>query len=104
MSRELEGKVLIVTGAATGIGKAIAFAFGEAGARVVVNHLDTPDLAEAVVAEISHDGGEALASRPTSRARAELSPSSPPCRLQRANRRGRVTGSAPRLTIIHPAR
>jgi NAD(P)-dependent dehydrogenase (short-subunit alcohol dehydrogenase family) len=51
MSRELEGKVLIVTGAATGIGKAIAFAFGEAGARVVVNHLDTPDLAEAVAAE-----------------------------------------------------
>jgi 3-oxoacyl-[acyl-carrier protein] reductase len=61
MSRELDGKVAIVTGAATGIGKAIAFAFGEAGARVVVNHLDTPDLAEAVVAEISRDGGEALA-------------------------------------------
>jgi 3-oxoacyl-[acyl-carrier protein] reductase len=48
-------------GAATGIGKAIAFAFGAAGARVVVNHLDTPDLAEAVVAEISRGGGEALA-------------------------------------------
>jgi 3-oxoacyl-[acyl-carrier protein] reductase len=61
MSRELDGKVAIVTGAATGIGKAIAFAFGEAGARVVVNHLDTPDLAEAVVAEISRDGGEGLA-------------------------------------------
>jgi 3-oxoacyl-[acyl-carrier protein] reductase len=61
MSRELDGKVAIVTGAATGIGKAIAFAFGKAGARVVVNHLDTPDLAEAVVAEISCDGGEALA-------------------------------------------
>ena len=28
MSRELEGKVAIVTGAATGIGKAIAHAFG----------------------------------------------------------------------------
>jgi 3-oxoacyl-[acyl-carrier protein] reductase len=61
MSRELEGKVAIVTGAATGIGKAIAFAFGEASARVVVNHLDTPDLAEAVVAKIARDGGEALA-------------------------------------------
>jgi NAD(P)-dependent dehydrogenase (short-subunit alcohol dehydrogenase family) len=44
MSRELEGKVGIVTGAATGIGKAIALAFGAADARVVVNHLDTPDL------------------------------------------------------------
>jgi NAD(P)-dependent dehydrogenase (short-subunit alcohol dehydrogenase family) len=50
MSRELEGKVGIVTGAATGIGKAIALALGAADARVVVNHLDTPDLADAVVA------------------------------------------------------
>jgi 3-oxoacyl-[acyl-carrier protein] reductase len=61
MSSELAGKVAIVTGAATGIGKAIAFALGAAGARVVVNHLDTPDLAEAVVAQISRDGGDALA-------------------------------------------
>jgi 3-oxoacyl-[acyl-carrier protein] reductase len=61
MSRELEGKVAIVTGAATGIGKAIAHAFGAAGANVVVNHLDAPDLAEAVVAQISRHGGEALA-------------------------------------------
>jgi NAD(P)-dependent dehydrogenase (short-subunit alcohol dehydrogenase family) len=42
MSSELAGKVAIVTGAATGIGKAIALAFGTAGARLVVNHLDTP--------------------------------------------------------------
>jgi hypothetical protein len=48
MTRELGGKVPIVAGA--GIGKAIAFAFGEIVARVVVNHLDTPDLAKAVVA------------------------------------------------------
>jgi 3-oxoacyl-[acyl-carrier protein] reductase len=61
MSSELEGKVAIVTGAATGIGEAIAIAFGAAGARVVVNHLDTPDLAEEVVAQISGDGGEAFA-------------------------------------------
>jgi NAD(P)-dependent dehydrogenase (short-subunit alcohol dehydrogenase family) len=61
MSRALDGKVAIVTGAATGIGKAIGFAFREAGARVVANHLDASDLAEAVVAEISRDGGKALA-------------------------------------------
>jgi 3-oxoacyl-[acyl-carrier protein] reductase len=61
MSRELEGQVAIVTGAATGIGKAIAHAFGAAGANVAVNHLDTPELAEAVVAQILRDGGEALA-------------------------------------------
>jgi 3-oxoacyl-[acyl-carrier protein] reductase len=61
MSRELEGKVAIITGAAIGIGKAIALAFGASDARVVINHLDTPDLADAVVAQISRDGGEALA-------------------------------------------
>jgi NAD(P)-dependent dehydrogenase (short-subunit alcohol dehydrogenase family) len=51
VSSELESKIAIVT--ATGIGTAIAFAFGAARARVVGNHLDTPDPAEAVVAQIS---------------------------------------------------
>ena len=45
MSERLEGKAAIVTGAATGIGKAIATALASDGQRVVVNHLDTPDLA-----------------------------------------------------------
>jgi 3-oxoacyl-[acyl-carrier protein] reductase len=60
MSCELAGKVAVGTGAATGIGKAIALAFAAAGARVVVNHLNTPDLGQAVVAQISRAGGEAL--------------------------------------------
>jgi 3-oxoacyl-[acyl-carrier protein] reductase len=60
MSSELAGKVAIVTGAATGIGKAIATALAAAGARVVVNHLNTPDLADAVVARIAANGGEAI--------------------------------------------
>lgn len=61
MSGQLDGKTAIVTGAATGIGKAIAFALAGDGARVVVNHLNTPELAEAVVAQITRDGGEAIA-------------------------------------------
>lgn len=61
MSGELEGKVAIVTGAATGIGKAIAAALATIGARVVVNHLNTPDQAETVVAQITASGGEAIA-------------------------------------------
>ena len=61
MSGQLDGKAAIVTGAATGIGKAIAFALAVDGARVVVNHLNTPEAAEAVVAQITRDGGEAIA-------------------------------------------
>jgi len=61
MSGQLDGKVAIVTGAGTGIGKAIAAALAADGARVVVNHLDTPELACAVVGTISSGGGEAIA-------------------------------------------
>jgi 3-oxoacyl-[acyl-carrier protein] reductase len=51
----------LVTGAATGIGKAIAAALAAAGARVVVNHPHTPQPAAAVVADIQAAGGVALA-------------------------------------------
>ena len=47
----LEGKRVVVTGAAGGIGREIALAFGAAGARVAVVDLD-PDKVEAVVAEM----------------------------------------------------
>lgn len=39
----LQGMAALVTGAATGIGKAIAAALAAAGARVVVNHNHTPN-------------------------------------------------------------
>jgi 3-oxoacyl-[acyl-carrier protein] reductase len=57
----LAGKTALVTGAATGIGKAIAGALAAAGARVVVNHPHTPEPAAAVVADIAAAGGVALA-------------------------------------------
>jgi 3-oxoacyl-[acyl-carrier protein] reductase len=57
----LAGKTALVTGAATGIGKAIADALAAAGVRVVVNHPHTPEPAAAAVAEIAAAGGSALA-------------------------------------------
>src|SRR4051794_3063855 len=60
-STSLTDRTALVTGAATGIGKAVAEALAAAGAHVVVNHPHTPDLAAAVVADIQAAGGSALA-------------------------------------------
>ncbi|HEY4145993.1 3-hydroxybutyrate dehydrogenase [Pinirhizobacter sp.] len=56
---ELDGKVALVTGAASGIGKAIAQAFHHAGARVVIADLDR-DGAEMVAGEIDGGRGDAM--------------------------------------------
>ena len=57
----LAGKTALVTGATTGIGRAIAAAVAAAGARVVINHPHTPELAEKVIAGIEAADGTALA-------------------------------------------
>ncbi len=57
----LANKVAIVTGASRGIGRAIAEDLAAAGARVVVNYNASPEAAEAVVAAIRANGGEATA-------------------------------------------
>ena len=53
MTRELEGKVAIVTGAGTGIGHAIAERFGHEGAKVCVNYFGGEEQAEELAAKIS---------------------------------------------------
>ena len=57
-SRELEGKVAVVTGAARGIGRAIAEALAAQGSTVVISDM-TQDAAAATAAEI--DGADAIA-------------------------------------------
>jgi len=57
----LQDQVALVTGASRGIGRAIAFALAQEGAKVVVNYSSSEAAAESVVAEIQQQGGEALA-------------------------------------------
>ena len=60
MDRELDGEVAVVTGAAQGIGSAIARRFAEAGASVVLADIQL-EKAEGVAEQIRTDGGQANA-------------------------------------------
>lgn len=59
----LKGQSALVTGANSGIGKAIAVALGEAGAKVMVNYVLGDEEADAVVKKIRHSGSQAVAYR-----------------------------------------
>jgi len=67
---DFEGKVVVITGAGGGLGKAHALEFASRGARVVVNDLGgsgdgvgSSDAADVVVDEIKAAGGEAIANK-----------------------------------------
>jgi glucose 1-dehydrogenase len=61
INRRLEGRRALVTGASSGIGRAIALRLAREGAAVVVNYLSKPEAAEGVVREIKEDGAKATA-------------------------------------------
>ena len=59
--QQLRDKVVVVTGASRGIGRAVALALAATGAKVAINYARSNTAAEQVVAEISAMGGDAIA-------------------------------------------
>jgi glucose 1-dehydrogenase len=58
--RHLEGQIALVTGASSGIGRAVAIELGKAGANVAVNYISGEDQALAAVAEIEAAGSQGM--------------------------------------------
>lgn len=58
---KLEGKVAVVTGGATGMGRAVCELFAAQGARVAVNYSSSGAAAEELVQAVADAGGEAFA-------------------------------------------
>jgi glucose 1-dehydrogenase len=61
--KHLVGQKAIVTGASSGIGRAVALALGHGGADVVVNYVSREDEAARIVDEIQRSGARAMAVR-----------------------------------------
>src|SRR5437868_12058828 len=70
--RLLEGQSAIVTGASSGIGRAIAIELGAAGANVCVNFRSEPEKAKEVVAEIEGAGSHAYSVKADVASEAEI--------------------------------
>ena len=56
---DLEGKVVLITGASTGIGAAAAMAFARQGSKLIIHYNASKDAAETVAANVRAEGAEA---------------------------------------------
>jgi 3-oxoacyl-[acyl-carrier protein] reductase len=60
IDKALHGKVALVTGASRGIGRAIAIALGQRGAKVIINYATREDAAREAVTAVEAVGGQAV--------------------------------------------
>jgi glucose 1-dehydrogenase len=59
--KSLKDRVAVITGASSGIGRAVAIEMGRQGMNVVVNYVGDPDAAQEVVHSIENEQGVAMA-------------------------------------------
>lgn len=60
---QLKGKVALVTGSSSGIGKGIAIEMAKEGAKIIINHLDEEERAQEVIKAIEDVGSSAISFR-----------------------------------------
>ncbi|NIO39571.1 MAG: SDR family NAD(P)-dependent oxidoreductase, partial [Burkholderiales bacterium] len=60
MVEDLKNKVVLITGSSTGIGAAVARAFGANGAKVAVHYNSSKSEAEEVADDVESAGGQAI--------------------------------------------